>query len=505
MLAMLSCALRYPSGINNALRPASEPPSKLGSHQYLDNPWSHPLAVAERYFPSIEIASSILRPPATQPAFTLDMQKPTSDPHSTSSSIGASTSDDLTPFSTGLTPPSSFKPSRTSHERSSSQIILSTSPEQIKHVNRSGSNLATAFAASIARPFSFSTPDSSSPPSAHPKKRLSPATSYLGAAAANLAWGPSAASSKATSNTQGVKSRFPPSLPDERRSNVGEKAHSFTTRLKNQDQFHNDGYASETLLDQSKEEQYAAYRSMYASMLLAWELPIASCKILQHNNSHSSQPVAQSSREETVATSLITIGRDTLEKTWHESADASLDLRKSCNNCGAILPPGPSSKRCPDCSARQASIICQLCHCVIAGLSSPCLNCGHVLHLSCRSALQEDEDSFPDGECVTGCGCRCADHLHVNVQAPASIDESTLLIPATDISTNEQEELGWHDVTEEAEAAESGTWRDVAYESLTRNLGGRFLTPKPSQIWRGGETRKESLSGFAAPRRSDSG
>ena len=41
-------------------------------------------------------------------------------------------------------------------------------------------------------------------------------------------------------------------------------------------------------------------------------------------------------------------------------------------------------------------------------------------------------------------------------------------------------------------------WQDVVYESLARNLGGRTLTPRSSQIWRGGDgdfsrNRKKSV------------
>ncbi len=60
---------------------------------------------------------------------------------------------------------------------------------------------------------------------------------------------------------------------------------------------------------------------------------------------------------------------------------------------------------------------------------------------------------------------------------------------AETIILNEQESLGWRDEPK----------HDVAYESLARNLGERrALTPKISQIWRGGEAepnreRKKSI------------
>ncbi|KAL8732599.1 MAG: hypothetical protein Q9181_003881 [Wetmoreana brouardii] len=340
MLAMLSCVLRNPSNANHLLEPLDDDSSRYKSNHYLDVATAQPQLLAERYFPSVEVAASILQPLTKRPAFTLDMQKPTSDPHSTSSSIGASTSDPLTPFSTGLTPPSSSKPSKANREHSSSQITVSTSPEQYKHIHRSSSNLATAFAASITRPFSFSTPDSSSPPTVQPKKRSSPATNYLGAAASSLAWGPSMPPRRMTSNTQGLKPRLPLSSVGDRYGIVSGKVSSFTTKLKNQNQFHNDGYAPEPLLDPSKEEQYFAYRSMYASMLIAWNLSVASCEILQYNDPLSPRSVARSEREQAKGMSLIAIGRDTSGKRRQDRAETARDVRSApqdkqrlCANC----------------------------------------------------------------------------------------------------------------------------------------------------------------------------
>ena len=500
MLAILSCVLRDQSTTQRGLTMPSNDPSRSENDHLSES--SHPLAFAERYFPSAKIASSILQPPTKQPAFTSALQGPTDDRHSTSSSsVGASTSDPMTPYSTGLTPPSSFRPSGLSHERSNSQMIMSTSPEQLKHTQRSNSNLASTFAASIARPFSFSTQDSSSPPSTHPKKRLSPATSYLGSAAANLAWGTSTGSKKSKSNSQQSKNRFQLSLGGERQSTTREKAPAFTTILKNQDLFHNDGYAPEPAMDPLTEGRHDIYRSTYAKMLLAWGLPVAACEMLKYNN-HPAPQVRQSEKQPlTVRKSLISS-----EKTDSEMVPmAQLSLYESCGTCNATLEFDEYGKKCPDCSMRTPPILCQLCYSTVIGLSSPCLNCGHVLHLSCRSTLQEHEGSSFDGNCVTGCGCHCADHLCVNVQPPASLDDSTPLFSAIDNAANEQEELGWHDLGEEFETSDNGTWGDVAYKSLARNLGAKLLPPKPSQIWRGGEGRKSSLGAFPLARRSDSG
>ncbi|KAL9586654.1 MAG: hypothetical protein Q9203_003792 [Teloschistes exilis] len=385
MLAMLSCALQSLPNFNSLPTPFPQSPSKSGSKNRLTVPQWLPQGFSEHYFASAEVAASVLHPPAEQPSFALDMQKPISDPHSTSSSIGPSTSDPLTPFSTGFTPPSTFKPSKAVHERSNSQMTISTSPEQYKHLQRSGSNLASNFAASITRPFSFNTPDSSSPPTVQPRKRLSPATSYMGAAASSQVWGALVSSKRSTPKPQQPRAWTLPPTSDAGPGGLDGKTAGFATKLKNQGRFHNDGYALEPLLNPARTEQYVAYQSLYANMLYAWELPMVGCQILQYNR-----------------------------------------------------------------------------------LSRP-------------------------------------PYLGVDVQTPEIGHQSTSSIPAPHLTTKEQEDAAWQDVAADAETLGSGNWRDVAYESLARNLGGRFLTPKPSQIWRGGETRKASLNGFPAPRRSGSG
>ncbi|KAL8925055.1 MAG: hypothetical protein Q9208_003739 [Pyrenodesmia sp. 3 TL-2023] len=413
MLAMLSCALQQAPKATISLpgHDRREPSSR----QQLVLPESHPLAISERYFPSVDVAWSILRPPAVQPSFSLDMQKSISDPQSVASSLGASNSNPVTPFSSSLTPPTPFKMNRPKHHRSNSQAPISSSPEQVKHLNRSGSNLASAFAASITRPFSFSTPESSSPPTTDPKRRSSPGLSQLATATSTLPW-----ISAAEIGDQNARVASP--NPNGSYTSQGHSGSFFETRLKNQDQFHSDGYAAEPLLDPAKEEMYSAYRSMYATPTL-----------------------------------------------------------------------------------------CQLCHSTISGLSSPCLNCGHVLHLSCRLLLQQTETSDVNGECPTGCSCTCVNHLVITLPTPAATTQRDPSISSTTLLfDNEQESFGWRDVADDAEAAgdESDAWEDVAYESLARNLGGsRFLTPRASQIWRDGERRKGSLgaASFSKLRRSGSG
>ncbi|KAL8659986.1 MAG: hypothetical protein Q9226_000149 [Calogaya cf. arnoldii] len=284
MLAMLSCVLQSPSAPNVYSSATGHYRSEVGGSRGAHAvSVSHPLAAIERYYPSYEAAFDANRPLTTKPTFTLEMQKATSGSQSAGSSVGASTSDPMTPCSTGLTPPSSTQLNRIQHERSLSQIPLSTSPEQYKNAHRSSSNLASTLAASLVRPFSFSTPDSSSPPTAYSRNRLSPTASYQGAVTSNSTWTQSGPRGKTNSKTK-ISKRQASSSPVRASDRYPGRNHSsFETRLKNQGQFQNDGYAAEPLLDATKEERYLAYRSNYASMLLTWELPIASSRVLQYN------------------------------------------------------------------------------------------------------------------------------------------------------------------------------------------------------------------------------
>ncbi|KAL9602001.1 MAG: hypothetical protein Q9219_002109 [cf. Caloplaca sp. 3 TL-2023] len=325
MLAMLSCVLQQ--RFEWARELATDNPLEVVGHQSSTWHEAHPLTTAERYFPTAEVASSLLSSSASKPTFSLDMQSTTSGPNSTGSSFGASTSDPLTPFSTGLTPPCS-KTNKLRHERSISQAPLSTSPEQLRHTHRSSSNLASAFAASIARPFSFSTPDSSSPPTIHPKRRTSPGSTHLFAGNMQPTLGLPATPGQTEADMRVVKPRSTAPTSGEYKGTADEQRFSFSTKLKNQDQFHNEGYAPQPLLHPSKEKQYAAYRAAYASMLLTWELPVASCVVLQYNSDFPIRPEPQDNRNRNRggANPLVAVERDSLSQTSAGLEDLRLDV-----------------------------------------------------------------------------------------------------------------------------------------------------------------------------------
>lgn len=435
------------------------------------------------YFQSEEIARSLLRPKMSDMPVRLDSRKTFSMPHSANSSVGASNSDPMTPFSTGGTPPSLFRPSRTNMERTDSQSVsFSTSPEQHRHAHRSNSNLASAFTASFSRPFSFTPSASSSPPTTYPRKRLSPAESYLGAAPSVATRVSTSFLGKSSTITEDPKLAYSLSASDAEDEMSRPKKPIFNILLKNQDQFHNEGYVDVPLLDPSQEWRYHGYRESYAHMLYIWQMPLTRCDILKYNSSPSSLP----SPEHGQSLPLIAIGKITAAKTFPDTGESTLNLRNHCTTCATTLPLQSSKQDCPFCTNPQTPLICLFCDSLIRGLSSPCLLCGHVLHFSCRSSLlslSQSSTSAPRTQlCISGCGCDCASHAVVEVEYPSRRKSSASITVTGDSTVDEQEQAAWRDVAQEDEDA----WEDVAYESLARNLRGRYLTPRPSRIWRGG-------------------
>lgn len=482
---MLSCVFSQSRGtkISNITAELDERHRHAGRSPARYDSGSRDREFTRDYFQSEEIARSLLKPNVSNMPLRLDSRKTLSMPHSANSSVGASNSDPMTPFSTGGTPPSLFRPSRTNMERTESQSAsISTSPEQHRHSHRSNSNLASAFTASFSRPFSFTASASSSPPTAYSRKRLSPAGSYLGATPLMVTRASTGLFGKSATITEDPKSAYSLSASDAEDEMSGPKKPIFNIRLKNQDQFHNDGYVDVPLLDPNQEWRYHAYRESYAHMLYIWQEPLACCEILKYSSAPSKSP----SPEHGQRLPLIAIGKITAAKTFPETGESTLNLRNHCTTCATALPLQISNQDCPFCTSPQSPLICLFCASLIRGLSSPCLLCGHVLHFSCRSrllALSQSPTSAPRTQlCISGCGCDCASHAVVEVEYPSRRKSSASMTVTGDSTVDEQEQAAWRDVAQEDEDA----WEDVAYESLARNLRGRYLTPKPSRIWRGG-------------------
>lgn len=492
MLAMLSCVLSEPLLAKCFMTVVETDNEQLQSQikrssSHLVGDWNDTLV---GYFPSFEVAKNLLRP--ATPMLS-DSHKRVSGPHSTSSSVGATISDPMTPFSTGATPPNVHRPPATSFERTDPLgSTIPISPEYHRNTYRSTSNLASTFAASFSRPFSFSASVSSSPPATYPRKRLSPAGSYIGAPPTGVTWGATSFFTKSSTTAEDPKYVYSLSVSDTEEGIAIPKVSVFTTKLKNQDQFGNEGYADRSLLDPAQSWRYHAYRELYAHMLIVWEMPLARCELLKYNDQPPSVP-GYPPKLVPGFSSSIAIGSSNMESL---SADEETGARLGFVTCHTTFASQISQhhkdQRFASCTGPESSLICLLCAEIIRGLSSPCLACGHVLHASCRSImLSQVTTATEDGLCISGCGCRCADHIIVEVEAPlvSQISPSPTFVGDTSIEQAQYISQGEAQIEED-------TWEDiarehVAYESLAR-VRERYITPKPSQIWRGGDERKDA-------------
>lgn len=480
MLAMLSLVL---------MRHHSTPSRKLFGKTYNENLDSRiPLTsihfptrereMPESYFQCEEVARSQFESTKANSHTSMKSVKAVGLQNSASSSIGASDNDPMTLSATDGTPPSTSRPTRPLLERSLIQTAHTyTSSDHHRHAARSSSNLASALAASISRPFSFSASASSSPPTMYSKKRISPAGSYLNPQVLGVTWGATSHLGRPSTITEDASSSRQKYLFNEEDVVSLSKKPVFKIILKNQNQFHNDGYADLSLLDPDQEMLYRSYRQAYAHLLHTWGMPLSRCRILKYGYS------AALSRSLSASNSFD-IGRTTVTNSTTEIKDLELDIRNHCTTCSAILPDH-ISVRCPNCISSQAPPLCLFCACIIRGLSSPCLSCGHILHSTCRALLLVNPVSYSSLSedsmtCISGCGCNCASHSVVQVEYPSRRKSSASLTVTGDAETL-QESFKWKETAAEDEEA----WEDVAYESLARNLGAKYLTPKPSQIWRG--------------------
>lgn len=437
MLAMLACILDQPRTLTKGIGR-----NNLGLGT--DHASYGPRIFANDYYPSEEVARNHLRlllP--SELSIQADSQKSISGPHSANSSIGPN---DL---STSETPPSHYKSSRASPEHKNSQSTsLSASPEHYRHTHRSNSNLST-FAASFSRPFSFGSV-AASPPNSYPKKRSSPVGSHPGNPASTVSWNSSGLLGRSSTITEDPKSSFSMSVSDTEEDILSTRKKSvFKTKLKNQDQFQNDGYADVSLLDPSKEWRYRAYREAYAHLLYIWDMPIARTEILNHNRPLQQDTSPPFTFAPKATAPFGAIAGANLLNSGYNTNNSNPVFRDHCPYCSTLLLPSQTpSRRCQACSKLPPAALCLLCNTFIRGLSSPCPNCGHVLHASCRQLLSEA--SFD--ECPSGCGCFCTEYT--TMPLPPSAAESEVTVVAEE-GINEQEQLGWE---------------DMAYESLARNL-----------------------------------
>ena len=487
---MLSCVLSEPLTTSYSLIVSDEDHKNHPSQtQRKVSTWFDPKrGTSNAYFPSLEVARNLLRPPPSKSSRT---EQRASGPQSTSSSAGATLSDPMTPFSTGATPPNHHRPFISFEKDDTQAPAISTSPEYTRSTYRSNSNLASTFAASFSRPFSFSASVSSSPPTTQGRKRLSPADSYVGAPPTGVSWGATSFFSKPSAIIEGPKSVYALSGSDNEEDIAVPKPPVFTTRLKNQDQFDNEAYASVSLLDPDQSWRYHAYREIYAHMLLVWDMPLARCDVLKHQRPQS-VPGFSSKSATGFPSLLIAIGKSNSGfSNSIEGADSGLAFMTHSTSRTSESPQQHNDQRRTKYASSGSAMICIMCAEIIRGLSSPCLACGHVLHTSCRSAvLSQNFIASEAGECVSGCGCRCVDHLIAEVEVPLRSKISPSITIMEDLSTEQEENRWQQQAGKDEDAWEDVSRADVAYKSLAR-VRERYITPKPSQIWRGGEDRKD--------------
>ena len=487
----MSCVLsQYPFiTTNNSGDNRQEPitPSSIRSDhglQRLSSPNSEP---SQWYWPSPEVAISLLHSKAP-PWVKSDDTNLRIDPPSVVSSLGASSSDPLTPFSTGVTPPSSYKLDRMALNRSDlpSQVI-STSPEHLRYSQRSNSNLASAFAASLPRPFTFTASTSSSPPNSSFKKRESPAGSYAGGLPPSVTWGTTSIFGRSWSASE-EPSRSKNVTADSRldKTRRNNRQASIKIGLKNQGLFSDEGYSAAPLLDCMQEWRLQQYKAEYAHLLLVWDLPLVKTEVLQYSSGSISRNGHSKATSIVSSMTSISIGRkssmaaDPLEK-------PTLGLEIFCVDCGSAMELGLGTRqsKCRSCQSQPMPLVCVLCDELIRGHATPCIGCGHVLHTVCVSvSISSSSSSGEGGMCISGCDCRCTEQVIVEVIWPRDQFAPVSSAPSTIREMDEVDSI--------LGADDHSRWEDVAYESLAKNLGvggAKSLKQRPSQVWKGREKR----------------
>ena len=490
---MISCVLEHKCTATSAVR------SEISSGEWgLEIPGPESLCALETlpwldrhhhsYFPSLEVARSLLqrrklkKPPSTSREIGTGSSPLTG-------SFGASNSGSMTPYSTGITPPSSFKPGRRSTDRSnSSNIVASSSPEYLKSLRRSNSNLASAFAASFSLPFALTASASSSPPGPPVKRMNSPIGSYGGLSTLGVTWGATTFMGQQSNILEEPRSGGSTIFPSHHVQSATQQT-KFKIKLKNQDQFDLDGYSVSPLLNSGYGGRYEAYRNAYAYMLFIWDMPIVRTELLKYSRTTTVTTIETNRSGDSP---LITLGRKGREMSRSEPSPQPIGLKRCCSFCNAkqMLPFTASTSKCGSCQLSAMPLVCLLCDEFIRGRATPCLACGHALHTSCRSLLHSQsgmaEESY---KCIAGCGCRCSEQLVVVVEWPEERPPPQSSASSTIRGAEEPEGKVRYD--------EGRTREDVAYASLAKNLvtGSRNLRPKTSQIWRGKGKRVESLGG----------
>ncbi|KAH7090463.1 hypothetical protein FB567DRAFT_437997 [Paraphoma chrysanthemicola] len=399
MLAMLSCIFAEPAareGVTSSM-------SKM-RHSHLPMSMEAP-AFSLDYFSSADAAWSLFKPTISVPSTPAHSRfaTPVNDFRSAKSldtygSHGSSNgpwgsdtipSDPVTPYSVDHTPPVLSRASTVRTAHTTSHTPYSTSPEQNHTTLKKSSttNFASAVAA-LSRPFSNAM--SSSPPVKSRTDDLSTSAPTSG-----VTWGTttfygsdnfdrrSLAPSRSKHNkrasfgqsdlinvnyvydsdsdyeriddedattTDGVWEYTRPITPGE--SDGGDGLGTIKVKLKNQDQFDDEGCVSKPLLDMTKDWLHRAWREQYAEMLGCWGLVSARAEVLKFNGLVSYFP-AEEPKANTQA--------DRMYLALNKGSDArsvAATSRHPSRASSTLVPPSPTSaqvKLSPAASLRNFS------------------------------------------------------------------------------------------------------------------------------------------------------
>lgn len=187
-----------------------------------------------------------------------------------------------------------------------------------------------------------------------------------------------------------LRSFAPSEASDTTRTNVKGRKKTIRSTLRNQSKFDLDSYVSLPLLDPDLEWKYQGYRLSYATLLEAWGLHLQRAEILKVDGiprrtgpSASSSPGKQGRRK--------TLQADDLHQ------QEAVQIRRCCNRCGNVLAPIEkngvavgwhcTNMRCTH-DIRKASkrSFCSICMKAVTGVAVPCLECNHLSCTLCARA-----------------------------------------------------------------------------------------------------------------------
>ncbi|KAI9731180.1 MAG: hypothetical protein M1834_005373 [Cirrosporium novae-zelandiae] len=415
------------------------------------------------YYPSPGVAVSLRRIPRISPTSNHPMfpsnilYESIKSPSHNWSSNGSTT-----PQLSGATPPTRL--ARKNSDRSEYSVYsLNPSPDQ-RLSRRGTSTFANAFKSFASAP--------SSPPAGFMQKRASPSGSILEERSANSGWETVPHSANPSVPNSNAPSNAPSSLATGSVSSgeVAANPNKLGLKLafKNQNLFDDDGYASVPLLDPSRQWKYQSYRASYAALLLVWGFPLARTEILKFDGLAPYFVKAKDTSLEDTGTGVAAILRKKAESSSAGSI-GGLIFRQHCRRCGEQVlekqKPGARGKyyECKSCQRPAKQIPCSICEEVIRGLFVPCLECGHVTHVSCyENRLKYERNRYSEKdkkpECSSGCGCRCSEHSSIQLPWPESRNVSSDALS--------DEKNGLEKISEEPDG--SDPWEKVNWNPLSR-------------------------------------